>query len=91
MMLTGVVWLVDFAHWRSLGGSKACYEADGTCGIDTSFSYPRFPIVELILPVVEVMLEMLGFYRVLEREVVRCLYRTGSCRAFCEEAVLQTA
>jgi hypothetical protein len=84
MMLTGVVWLVDFARWRSLGGSKACFEADGTSGIDTFFSYPRLPMVKLILQVVEVMLEMLGFYRVLERGVVRCLYRTGSCRTFCE-------
>jgi hypothetical protein len=47
--------------------------------------------VELFPAVVEMMLVMLEFYKLLEREVMRCPYRTGSCRAFCEEAVQQIA
>jgi hypothetical protein len=82
---TGVVWLMDLTHWKSPEDRNVCSKAAGSSGID-SFCYLRLSKVELILPMVEVMLVLLELCRVLEIGVVGCLYRTGSCRTFCEEA-----
>jgi hypothetical protein len=39
-----------------MGGNKDCFEVAGSSGINTSYNYPRLPIVELILSMVEMML-----------------------------------
>jgi hypothetical protein len=75
---------------KSMGGNKDCFEVAGSSGINTSFYYPRLPIVELILPMVEMMLWVLKFNGVLERGVLRCPYWMERCRTFCEDAIPQT-
>jgi hypothetical protein len=54
-MVNGVVRLTDFANSWSLRGYEAYFEAAGSSGIDTSYSYPGLPMVELLLPVVEMV------------------------------------
>ncbi len=77
--------LMDIKNRKSPEGRDVCSKAARSSGID-SFCYLSLSKVELILPMVEGMLVLLELYRVLEIGVVGCLYRTGSCRTFCEEA-----
>jgi hypothetical protein len=63
VLVTGVVRLIIFESWKFPEGSQACFDAcfegcfgaGGSPRIDTSFSYPGLPILELILPVTEMV------------------------------------
>jgi hypothetical protein len=56
VVVTKIVRQIDFARMRNKGGYEACFEAAGSSGINTSFSYPRLPLVELVLPKEEMVL-----------------------------------
>ncbi len=54
-MVTGVVRSVDFTDKGSPEGREIIFKTDGSPAADTLFSYPKLPIVVVVLPIVEMV------------------------------------